>query len=140
MLSPGCRDPAYNMETYSRQATWVLSHKSVVTIHVTIYLRERVRYMEKKRNEVEKRGKRDRKKRIFQKPIVAVNVTKDRAVLRTVFEQRISKTDSLPFSERNILFGYLPFDVLCWLSWHRDYWPGSQQVIEHLHVRGEYRV
>lgn len=94
----------------------------------------------KKRNEVEKRGKRDRKKRIFQKPIVAVNVTKDRAVLRTVFEQRISKTDSLPFSERNILFGYLPFDVLCWLSWHRDYWPGSQQVIEHLHVRGEYRV
>lgn len=49
MLSPGCRDPAYNMETYSRQATWVLSHNSVVTIHVTIYLRERVRYMEKKK-------------------------------------------------------------------------------------------
>lgn len=101
------------------------------------YTSQRACQVHKKKETSVKKGA---KKNSFQKPIVAVNVTKDSAILGTAIEQRISKTDSLPFSERNILFGYLPFDVLCWLSWRRDYWPGSQQVIEHLHVRGEYRM
>lgn len=66
MLSPGCRDPAYNMETYSRQATWVLSHNAVVTIHVTIYLRERVRYMEKKETRSKKGVREIEKKESFR--------------------------------------------------------------------------